>query len=147
MPLVEQPIQIKTSGDPNPLDLLTDTDGKYVICGECGKSYTIDLVSEGGKCLWMGNIDKDLTLSKKRVSSILRKEIQIIGCWNSDFKTTNKLDDWKESIIFIKKYKIQMSKFITKFIKLEDMQKFFNKMYLHKLGKRKHNYIKYIAKI
>ncbi|MCH2043427.1 MAG: OmpA family protein [Saprospiraceae bacterium] len=46
MPLVEQPIKIQTSGDPNPLDLLTDTDGKYVICGECGKSYTINLVSE-----------------------------------------------------------------------------------------------------
>ena len=72
-------------------------------------SRSIDLVSEGGKCLWMGNIDKDLTLSKKRVSSILRKEIQIIGCWNSDFKTTNKIDDWKESIIFSKsiKYKCQ----------------------------------------
>ena len=139
---------IKNDGDfvkfdkKNKFDIVIEATGNSEMV-----SRSIDLVSEGGKCLWMGNIDKDLTLSKKRVSSILRKEIQIIGCWNSDFKTTNKIDDWKESIIFLKKYKIQMSKFITKFIKLEDMQKYFNKMYLHKLGKRKHNYIKYIAKI
>jgi threonine dehydrogenase-like Zn-dependent dehydrogenase len=109
-------------------------------------SNSIDLTAEGGKCLWMGNINKDLHLSKKKVSSILRKEIQIVGSWNSDYKTSNIKDDWKSSIKFLTEYKLNLKKFITRFIKLDELPKILNKMYLHKSGKRKLNYIKFILK-
>ena len=110
-------------------------------------SNSIDLTAEGGKCLWMGNIDKDLYLSKKKVSSILRKEIQIIGSWNSDYKTTNTKDDWKNSVKFLSSNKFNLKKFITKFIKLDALPRTLNKMYLHKSGTKKLNYVKYIVKL
>ena len=56
---------------------------------------SITLAKPKGKLLWLGNVDNDLTIPKKRVSQILRKELNIIGTWNSNFK--NKNDDWKDS--------------------------------------------------
>ena len=140
--LIKNNDDFKKFNEKNNFDIVIEATGSSEMV-----SKSIDLVSEGGKCLWMGNIDKDLILNKKKVSSILRKEIKIIGSWNSDFKTTKKKDDWKESIVLLKKYKIRMSKFVTKFIKLNDIKKTFTKMYLHKLRNKNHNYIKYIVKL
>jgi L-iditol 2-dehydrogenase len=108
-------------------------------------SKSIDLVSEGGQCMWMGNINQDLNLSQKKVSSILRKEICIFGTWNSNFRTTKISDDWKESINIISKYKIDIEKLITKFIKLSSLSDIMRKIYYHKNRTKNFDYIKFIV--
>ena len=40
---------------------------------------SVNLTSNGGSIMWMGNITDKLTLNKESVSSILRKELSIIG--------------------------------------------------------------------
>jgi L-iditol 2-dehydrogenase len=125
----------------NKFDIVIEATGNHQMM-----SNSIDLVSSGGRCVWLGNIDQDLVLKKRIVSSILRKEISILGSWNSDFKSSEHKDDWKKSIFLMKKFKLNTSKYVTKFIKLDNIFSLFKKLYLHKLGKKKFNYIKYSVK-
>jgi L-iditol 2-dehydrogenase len=124
----------------NTFDIVIEATGNYDMI-----SKSIDLVSAGGKCVWMGNINQDLKLSRKKVSAILRKEISIFGTWNSNFKTTKISDDWKESIKIINKYKIDIEKLITQFIKLSSLRDIMSKMYSHKNQKKNFDYIKFIV--
>ncbi|NQY41814.1 MAG: galactitol-1-phosphate 5-dehydrogenase [Legionellales bacterium] len=103
---------------------------------------SIHLTKEGGKCLWLGNIIDDLSIDKKTISSILRKEITILGSWNSDYDPESVKDDWRESIELIKKYGIQPSKFITHYIKLQEVQEYLLKLYNHKNRIEEFNAIK-----
>ena len=48
---------------------------------------SLQMLKQGGAVVWMGNITDDLTLPKNIVSSILRKEIRMIGTWNSSYKS------------------------------------------------------------
>jgi len=126
----------------NTFDIVIEATGNYDMI-----SKSIDLVSAGGKCVWMGNINQDLKLSRKKVSAILRKEISIFGTWNSNFKTTKISDDWKESIKIINKYKIDIEKLITQFIKLSSFRDIMSKMYSHKNQKKNFDYIKFIVQL
>jgi L-iditol 2-dehydrogenase len=103
---------------------------------------SIKLTKEGGKCLWMGNITDDLTIDKKTVSSILRKEIKVIGTWNSDYDPQKKSDDWRESIELIMNHGIKPSEFVTNFIKLEEVPIYLKKLHDHKDRKSVFNSIK-----
>lgn len=102
----------------------------------------IDLTKEGGKCLWMGNITDDLSINKKTVSSILRKEITILGTWNSDYDPDGKTDDWRESVDLIKNHGVNPSKIITHYIKLQEVPEYILRLYNHKNRIGKFNSIK-----
>jgi len=104
---------------------------------------SISLAKPKGKILWLGNIDNDLTVPKNTVSQILRKELNIIGTWNSNFK--NKNDDWKDSYELIRQKIVKPSSFITETIKLKSLQSVMEKMYNHKTGLKRYNYIKYLV--
>jgi L-iditol 2-dehydrogenase len=61
--------------------------GPDVVLEAAGSPVTynlaVDLAAPGGRVVFMGNISGDLTLPQKRVSSILRKQLTILGAWNS----------------------------------------------------------------
>jgi L-iditol 2-dehydrogenase len=103
---------------------------------------TIDLTKEGGKCLWMGNITGDLSINKKTVSSILRKEITILGVWNSYYNPEEKTDDWREAIDLIKNRGVKPSEIITHYIKLQEVPDYLLKLYNHKNRIEEFNSIK-----
>ena len=102
---------------------------------------SINLSNANGKILWLGNIQTDLSINKNIVSSILRKELNIIGSWNSRFK--HKDDDWQDSIDLIKNGYVNPSKYITKSISLDELPIVLEKMYFHKIRFKKHHYLKY----
>ena len=79
----------------------------------------------------MGNITDDLSLSKEVVSSILRKELEVIGTWNSNF--SNQYDDWKDALPFISDG-IQPSQLVTQWITLDELPVTLKKLYDHKMG-------------
>ena len=112
---------------------LSGNESNFVRC--------INLSDANGKILWLGNIQADLLINKNTVSSILRKEIKIIGSWNSRFK--HKDDDWLDSINLIKNGYVNPSKYITKSISLNELPFILEKMYNHKLRIEKHHYLKY----
>ena len=105
---------------------------------------SIELTKPKAEVLWLGNINDDLTIPKNTVSSILRKEINIIGTWNSNFK--NDKDDWIYSLDLIKNKIVLPKKYVTNFINLEDLPKSIEMMFYHKIGKIRHNFIKYCVK-
>ena len=102
---------------------------------------SIVLSKPNAKVMWLGNIQSDLLIEKQVVSSILRKELKIIGTWNSQFK--HKDDDWLDSISLIEKGFVSPSRYVTQFISLEELPSVLEKMYKHKSRLKNHHYIKY----
>jgi threonine dehydrogenase-like Zn-dependent dehydrogenase len=106
---------------------------------------SIELTKEGGKILWLSNITDDLTLSKINVSSVLRKEINIIGSWNSNYKSNEK-NDW-EACLNLLESGYKPSSLVTKYIQLEDLPNTIHQMFSHKENNKKIEYIKYVVEI
>ncbi|MCD4830519.1 MAG: galactitol-1-phosphate 5-dehydrogenase [Anaerohalosphaeraceae bacterium] len=115
--------------------------GAEYIIESCGASLTynlsIELAAVGGNLLWVGNIKDDLTIEKKTVSSILRKELKIQGVWNSRY-THSKDDDWNHALEFIRGCP-HFSDIIPHRFLLSDGQAVFEKIHLHKTGQVKDN--------
>jgi threonine dehydrogenase-like Zn-dependent dehydrogenase len=53
-----------------------------------------------GEVIFMGNIDTDVVLDAKTVSSILRKQLVMYGTWNSSFTCLPK-NEWTTSLAFM----------------------------------------------
>ena len=105
---------------------------------------SINLGRPKAEVLWLGNINNDLIVNKNIVSSILRKELKIIGTWNSNFKNDN--DDWLYSLALIKNKIVSPKKYVTNFINIKDLPSSLKKMFEHKIGKIRYNFIKYCVK-
>ncbi len=104
----------------------------------CGSALTyqssLEVVCSHGNVIWVGNIDGDLTIPRKAVSSILRREIVIHGCWNSRFK--HQQDDWKVALEFLRK-DADADKWITHYVSLKDSNEMFQELCSRKLQKKK----------
>lgn len=101
---------------------------------------SIELAAHNGKVLWLGNITDDLMISKKIVSSILRKELTIQGTWNSDY-IPHKCDDWKDSLQLIQEG-VRPSLLVTHWAQLEEVPELLKKLFNHKIGKERFESIK-----
>ena len=82
----------------------------------------------------------DLKIKKEVVSSILRKEMQIRGTWNSDFNS-EKQDDWKMALSVMKEG-LNPSELITREVSLEELPIVLEKLYFHKERKEEVQIIK-----
>lgn len=71
-----------------------------------------------GKVVLMGNPLGDMTLSQKDYWEILRKQLAVLGTWNSSY--TQKKNDWKIAMNTMASGKMDVKKFITHKIKLDD---------------------------
>ncbi|HLD76658.1 MAG TPA: alcohol dehydrogenase catalytic domain-containing protein, partial [Rickettsiales bacterium] len=89
-------------------------------------SHSIEIVKHAGRAVWLGNITDDLTISKKNVSNILRKEIDIIGTWNSEYKGQEN-DDWIEALELMQEG-LKPSEIVSYFIKLEEAPQILEKL-------------------
>lgn len=105
---------------------------------------SINITKPGCKTLWMGNITTDLIIEKNLVSKILRKELNIIGTWNSIYQGNFECD-WSKSIEIMKNgYK--PSKLISHIINLEQIGDVIKKMFLHKKRKKHFDCLKVVVK-
>lgn len=116
--------------------LIGDTDGGVnSVIEACGAVETykqsLEIVKSRGKIIWIGNIHNDLHLEKSLVSSILRREIGINGCWNSRFNHSED-DDWQHALDFIKTAR-DLGRLITHKVGLEQGPSVFERLYLHKV--------------
>jgi len=125
------------------LDFLNKYSFQYVIeatgSPEAFKN-SISLAANRGSILWMGNITNKLTLQKDLVSALLRKELSIIGTWNSIYRP-QKPDDWNDSIKFIQNG-VRPSRLVTHWISLDKLPDTLKKLYDHKRRKKKFDAIK-----
>ena len=81
----------------------------------------------------MGNIGSNVTFDKQSINSILRKELKILGIWNSNYKKFHQ-DDWQDVIKLMKKG-LKPSDYISHTISLKDLPYYLKKLYLKKLRK------------
>ncbi|MDI6721492.1 MAG: zinc-binding dehydrogenase, partial [Candidatus Aenigmarchaeota archaeon] len=77
-----------------------------------------------GKIVLLGNSEGDLTIRKENVPLILRKELSIMGSWNSTIK-----DDWKKSISCMQSGMIKCSEMVTHRKKLSEIKNVFLEMH------------------
>ena len=91
---------------------------------------TVELVSKRGEILLLGNVSGDVSLNKTLVSKILRKEVKIIGSWNSTYRP-GKADDWLTSLELIRNG-LKPSKLVTHWTSAEDTPVLLNSLAKHK---------------
>ena len=101
---------------------------------------SIILTKEFSTTIWVGNTTDIVKIPKSIVSSILRKEIKIIGSWNSLYKN-NKNDDWVDILNLMKKG-FKPSSFVTHNITLNKLPISLKKMQRHKKRIEKYQSIK-----
>lgn len=73
---------------------------------------SIDIVKPGGRIIFMGNPSGDITLNQNTYWKILRKQIKIIGTWNSKYDNNNQ-SDWMDIKKILVNKKIDFSHLIT----------------------------------
>jgi len=70
----------------------------------CGAAITFQaslmIAAARGTVIWLGNAQESLTLDKSQISSVLRKELQVRGTWNSNYQGGNR-DDWADALSLI----------------------------------------------
>lgn len=83
-----------------------------------------------GKVVALGNPLGQMVLSQKAYWNILRREIQIIGVWNSKFHAQE--NDWKDTLAAFQMKKIDVLPLITHKFLLKDYQSAFDIMHKKK---------------
>ena len=106
-------------------------------------SAGLHIASQMSKVVWAGNINGDLKLSESQVSSILRKEITILGTWNSIYKG-EKSCDWKKTLALISNG-LKPSSLVTSRINLDEIDEILAKLYAHKNREKEFKAIKVIV--
>lgn len=101
---------------------------------------TIRLVRPGGRVLWMGNIEADLLLPQALVSMILRKEIAILGTWNSSY-AGRAPSDWTRVLELMAKG-LRPSRYVSDFVHLEDAPNILRRLDERKAGTAKNSLLK-----
>ena len=79
-----------------PVDIVIEASGVSVALNDAIKN-----VKPLGEIVLVGHSKKDTVIPHEKFALILRKQLKLIGSWNSDFTST--VNDWKDSISAIKK--------------------------------------------
>ncbi len=103
-----------------------ETDGKAdcVIEGTGvtpGLNNCIDAVKTHGKIVLMGNPAHDMTIKMGTYSQILRKEITLVGTWNSSYNQT--VNDWEATAEAMKNGSVKYEELITHKVPLSECHK------------------------
>ena len=106
-------------------------------------SAALHIASQMAYVVWTGNITGDLTLTKIQVSSILRKELTILGTWNSIYKG-EKSCDWDKTLNLISNG-LKPSELVTSRISLDEIDETLGKFYAHKNRDKEFKVIKVIV--
>lgn len=94
-----------------------DTIGQYdVVLEAVGTPSAIELAvyatRPGGTCVFMGNPSGDITFNQKTYWRILRKQLKIVGTWNSTYDGTNP-SDWTDAVEALAKNEVNVVPLIS----------------------------------
>jgi len=101
---------------------------------------SIRLVCPGGSILWMGNPESDLLIPKVLVSKILRKEITILGTWNSTF-SGRATSDWTK-VVELMASGFKPSRYVSDFVQMKDASNTLFNLNEHKTATSKNKILK-----
>lgn len=86
----------------------------------------LEAVASGGKVLLMGNPVGDMPLTQKTYWHILRKELTVLGTWNSSYN--DRENDWKEALVAMVSGQIRAKPLITHTFPLSQVNAAFEMM-------------------
>ena len=101
---------------------------------------SINLAERHATVLWVGNVSGDVSLSKSVVSSVLRKELNLVGSWNSIYRP-GKRDDWSAALQLIRGG-LRPSELVTNWTQLERAPELLQQVANHKARIRQFDHIK-----
>jgi L-iditol 2-dehydrogenase len=106
------------------VDSLTDGQGAQVCIEAAGVPATLlaSLAScrRSGSVVLLGNPAADVTVPAPLLSQVMRREIQILGTWNSDFSAAGNPDDWRTVLEAMATGRINLEPLITHRVDLEE---------------------------
>jgi threonine dehydrogenase-like Zn-dependent dehydrogenase len=79
-------------------------------------------------------------MDKKTVSSILRKELNILGTWNSEYRG-RKPSDWTEGLALLESG-LPFADLISRRIGLSELPQALGDLYAHKARRERHELLK-----
>jgi L-iditol 2-dehydrogenase len=78
---------------------ITGQDGVTLCVEGAGVPQTFvqaaDCTARGGKMVILGNPAADVTLPAHLLSQLMRREVDLLGTWNSDYSAAGNDDDWR----------------------------------------------------
>lgn len=96
---------VYNSGELNAVQVLgnlTGGLGAHICVDTAGVPETIlnalQAAGPGGRVVLLGNPADDVALRKDLISQIMRREINIMGTWNSEYRVVGQSDDWHNSL-------------------------------------------------
>ena len=111
----------------NPIDVIdtqTERKGAHVCIEAAGVPqtylYALGSVQHGGSVVLLGNPIGDVTLTASLISQLMRREVRVLGTWNSDYSVSGNDDDWRTVLQAIASGKLDLSTLITHKVSLKD---------------------------
>lgn len=92
-----------------------------------GAEACLDVAKRFGNVVLMGNPAGNINISQNGYWQILRKELQLIGTWNSSFSRQE--NDWQQSLQAMQSGILQSEKLITHRFSLSEYKKAFDLMH------------------
>ena len=115
------------SRDADPVDVIntqTEGDGAHVCIEAAGVPQTylnaLGSVRRAGSVVLLGNPVADVTLPATLISQLMRREVRVLGTWNSDYSVSGNDDDWRTVLQAIASGKLDLSPLITHKVSLKD---------------------------
>lgn len=104
-----------------------DTVGQYdVVLEAVGTPSAIELAvyatRPGGTCVFMGNPSGDITFAQNTYWRILRKQLKIVGTWNSAYDGVNP-SDWTDAVEALANNEVNVEPLISHSFPQEELMK------------------------
>ncbi len=104
------------------IESLSAEQGAHVTVEGAGVPQTllqaIAATRRSGRMVLLGNPASDVTLPATLISQAMRREIVILGTWNSDFSAAGNSDDWRTVLDALANKQLQLAPLITHTIPL-----------------------------
>ena len=106
------------------IDHLTGGLGAHACFDAAGVAQTtvqsLQCARRHGKVVFLGNPTSDILIPKKLMSQLMRREVSILGTWNSDYSSVGGTDDWHDAITAIAAGVIEVKPLISHKVKLRN---------------------------
>ncbi len=119
----------------DPIDVVntqTAGEGAHVCIEAAGVPqtylYALGSVRRGGSVVLLGNPIGDVTLPASLISQLMRREVRILGTWNSDYSVSGNDDDWRTVLQAMASGKLDLFPLITHKVPLTETIKVLNMM-------------------
>lgn len=119
----EHVLDLRTSDPVTAIETLTGGRGADVCVDAAGvpqaSLQALRAVNHGGTVVLLGNPTGDVSLPAELISRLMRREVQIVGTWNSDYAAFGEDDDWHRALNAMASGTIDVKPLVTHRVPLE----------------------------